>query len=166
LALSILTSPGGLLPIAAKLLPRAWQLDALQKPTGYDPRPFIPTARDRTAGDALIARLRAVDGEVLIPFHPFYAHLAGKRTYLHRMGVLDIWRAGLGAPRGVAAAFDAHQFALVVMDDKIDGNWQMWPNLLRDYRIAGTLAGPRVVSGSPTEPRYLLVPNMIDRELQ
>ncbi len=166
LACSILTAPGGLLPLAAKVLPPSWQLDALQKPTGYDPRIFIPTARDRTAGDALIARLRATNGEVLIPFHPFYAHLAGKRAYLHRMGVLDIWRAGMGAPGGLGAALDAHKFALVVMDDKIDGNWQMWPHLLSDYRIAGTIAGPRVVSGSPTEPRYLLVPNVIDKEIQ
>ena len=51
-------------------------------------------------------------------------------TYLHRMGVLDIWRAGMGAPRGLVEALDAHRFALVVMDDKIDGNWQMWPRLL------------------------------------
>ena len=166
LALSILTSPGGLLPVAGRLLPASWQVDALQKPTGYDPRVFIPTDRDRAAGDALIARLRAVDGDVLIPFHPFYAHLAGKRAFLHRMGVLDIWRAGMGAPRGLVAALDAHKFALVVMDDKVEGNWQMWPNLLTDYRIAGTIAGPRVVSGSTTEPRYLLVPNVIDKEIQ
>jgi len=63
-------------------------------------------------------------------------------------------------------ALDKHQFALVVMDDKIDGNWQMWPKLLEDYRMAGTIAGPRVVSGSPTEPRYLLVPNVIDKDIQ
>jgi hypothetical protein len=166
LALSLLTAPGGLNPVAARFLPESWGLNALKNPTGYDPRIFIPTARDRTAGDELIARLRSVDGDVLIPFHPFYAELAGKRTYLHRMGVLDIWRAGMGAPQGLAEALDAHRFALVVMDDKIDGNWQLWPRLQIDYRMAGTIAGPRVVSGSPTEPRYLLVPNVIDSELQ
>jgi hypothetical protein len=166
LALSLLTAPGGLNPIAARFLPESWGLNALKNPTGYDPRIFIPTARDRAAGDELIARLRAANGDVLIPFHPFYAELAGKRTYLHRMGVLDIWRAGMGAPQGLVEALDAHRFALVVMDDKIDGNWQLWPRLQIDYRMAGTIAGPRVVSGSPTEPRYLMVPNVIDKELQ
>jgi hypothetical protein len=166
LALSLLTAPGGLNPFAARVLPESWGLNALKNPTGYDPRVFIPTARDRAAGDELIARLRAVDGEVLIPFHPFYAELAGKRTYLHRMGVLDIWRAGMGAPRGLVEALDAHKFALIVMDDKIEGNWQLWPHLQSAYRVSGTIAGPRVVSGSPTEPRYLLVPNVIDKELQ
>ncbi|MGZ3443747.1 MAG: hypothetical protein ACXVDD_29705, partial [Polyangia bacterium] len=153
LALSIVTSPGGLLPVAGRILPESWQVDALKKPTGYDPRIFLPTERDRTAGDALIARMRATDGEILIPFHPFYAHLAGKRTYLHRMGVLDIGRAGMGAPVGLAEAIAAHKFALVVMDDKVEGNWQTWPNLLTEYRMAGTIVGPRVVSGATTEPR-------------
>jgi hypothetical protein len=166
LALSILTSPGGLLPFFGRILPESWQVDALKKPTGYDPRIFLPTERDRVAGDALIERLRAVNGEVLIPFHPFYAHLAGKRTYLHRMGVLDIGRAGMGTPRGLVEAIAAHKFALVVMDDKVEGNWQTWPNLLTEYRIAGTIVGPRVVSGATTEPRFLLVPNVIDKEIQ
>ncbi|MGZ3426466.1 MAG: hypothetical protein ACXVCV_07450 [Polyangia bacterium] len=166
LALSILTSPGGLLPIAGRILPESWQVDALKKPTGYDPRIFLPTERDRIAGDALIARMRATDGEILIPFHPFYAHLAGKRTYLHRMGVLDIGRAGMGVPVGLAEAIAAHKFALVIMDDKVEGNWQTWPGLLSAYHIAGTIVGPRVVSGATTEPHFLLVPNVIDKELQ
>jgi hypothetical protein len=166
LAMALLCAPGGLNPGVARLLPSAWGLDATAKPTGYDPRRFIPTARDRAAGDALLARLAAVDGDVLIPFHPFYPHLLGKRTFLHRMGVLDIWRAGLGAPRGLADALVQQRFAVVVMDDKIEGNWQLWPGLLGHYRDTEPIAGPSVVSGSPTTPRHWLVPNVIDRELQ
>jgi hypothetical protein len=52
------------------------------------------------------------------------------------------------------------------MDDKVDGNWNTWPNLLTAYRMAGTIAGPPVVTGATTEPRYLLVPNVIDKEIQ
>jgi hypothetical protein len=152
--------------MAARVLPSSWGLEPLARPTGYDPRPFLPSASDRELGDALMRRIATTNGEVLIPFHPFYPHLVGKKSYLHRMGVLDIWRAGMGAPRGLQAALDDHKFALVVMDDKIDGNWQMWPDLLTAYRTAETIRGPKVVSGSPTEPRYLLVPNVIDKELQ
>jgi hypothetical protein len=166
LSLSLLTAPGGLLPVAARIIPTAWGIEALKAPTGYDPRPFIPTERDRLAGDAVVAKLRATPGEVMIPFHPFYAYLAGKRTYLHRMGVMDIWRAGMGPPRGLSEAFGQHRFALVIMDDKIEGNWFMWPGLLESYRIAENIAGPRVVSGATTEPRFVLVPNVIDKELQ
>jgi hypothetical protein len=180
LATTLLCAPGGLLPLVARVAPQSWAMER-QMPTGYDPRRYLPSAGDRAAGDALLARLRDSDGEVLIPFHPFYAHLAGKRAYLHRMGVLDIWRAGLGSPRGMLDAFQARRFALVVMDDKIDGNWQMWPGLLESYHIAERIAGPHVPSGAATQPRYLLVPNhppapadapgavpgvMIDRELQ
>jgi hypothetical protein len=82
------------------------------------------------------------------------------------MGVMDIARAGLGAPAGLAQAIASHRFALVVMDDKIAGNWFMWPGLQSAYRVAGTIDGPRVVSGAPTVPRFLLVPNVINTEIQ
>jgi hypothetical protein len=168
LVATLACAPGALQPIAARVTPSSWALDR-QMPTGYRLEPYIPRARDRAAGDALLAQVAAADGEVLIPFHPFYAHLAGKRTYLHRMGVLDIWRAGMGAPRGLAEAFAARRFALVIMDDRVDGNWYMWPGLLAHYQIVQQIDGPQVPSGSPTHPRYLLRPNaaaMIDTELQ
>ncbi len=167
LAVSLALAPGALLPLVGRLAPREWAIDRTT-PTGYDPRPYLPKKEDRARADALLARMRATDGEILIPFHPFYAHLAGKPTHLHRMGVLDVGRAGLGAPRGLPEAIRAHQFAAVVMDDKIDGNWQTWPGLLAAYRISDRVDGPRVVSGAETQPRYWLTPNppgsVIERE--
>jgi hypothetical protein len=124
----------------------------------FDPRPFVPTAADRAAGAELVARLAATDGDVLIPFHPFYAHLAGKRTYLHRMGVLDIWRAHLGAPKGLLEATRSHRWALAVFDDRISDNWWMWPGFLQEYMPAPAPPSPRVVSGAPTRPQYAFVP--------
>jgi hypothetical protein len=158
LALSLVCAAGGLLALGARWAPRAW--DVHNDGTGYDLRPQIPTAETRRLGDALIARLRASDGEVLIPFHPFYAHLAGKRTYLHRMGVLDVWRAGLGTPAGLAEALATHRFALVIVDDKLDGNWAMWPGLETQYQIVERLGGMKMVTGAPTEPRYVLTPRL------
>jgi hypothetical protein len=158
LALSLLCAAGGLLSLGARLAPRAWDLH--DDGSGYDPRAQIPTAEERRLGDALIARLRASDGEVLIPFHPFYGHLAGKRTYLHRMGVLDIWRAGMGTPAGLAEALATHRFALVVVDDKLDGNWFMWPGLDNQYRLVDRLTGPHVVTGAATFPRDVLAPKL------
>ena len=165
LASSLLVAPGGLLPIAARIAPSSWAINK-DDPTGYDPRRFLPTAEDRRSADTLLAQLRAQPGEVLIPFHPFYGYLAGKHTYLHRMGVLDVGRAGLGAPRGLAEAIAQRKFSLVVMDNKIDGNWYMWPALQSDYKVVDHLTGPHVVSGAATEPRYLLQPvaPVLDRE--
>jgi hypothetical protein len=182
LCASIACAPGGLLPPLGRHLPAALGITA-DEPTGYALGPYLPRRADREAGRTLVARLKEAPGEVLIPFHPFYAHLAGKTTYLHRMGVLDVGRAGLGTPRGLGEAISAQRFSVVVMDDKIDGNWAMWPGLLSRYRIAERIAGPKVPSGAPTAPRYVLVPEapaasgpapgkgpaagpVIDRELQ
>ena len=136
------------------------------RPTGYDPRPFIPTARDRVAGDALIARLRATPGEVLIPFHPFYAHLAGKPTFLHRMGVMDV-NASLGTPKGLAEGLHARRWSLVVFDDKIRGTEFQWPGLMEQYVPVDHIAGPHTVSGALTVPSLIFAPKpIIDRDLQ
>jgi len=157
LAISLCVAPGALLPVAARFVPRTWAIDR-DAPTGYDPRRYLPSAEDRTRAAALIDRLRATPGDVLIPFHPFYGYLAGKRTYLHRMGVLDVGRAGMGAPVGLVEAIRQQQFSAVVMDNKIDGNWHLWPGLQAAYPTVERIAGPRVVSGADTEPRYWLTP--------
>ncbi len=121
-------------------------------------RPLVPTDGDRAAGDRLVARLRAAPGEVLIPFHPFYAHLAGKRTWLHRMGVMDVERGGLGVPRGLAEAIRERRFALAIFDNKVAGNWEMWPGLRATYREVEPSVGPPVVSGAVTWPQFALMP--------
>lgn len=126
--------------------------------SGYTLGTLIPSAADRAAGDALVTRLRAAPGDVLIPFHPFYGHLAGKRTWLHRQGVMDIARAGLGAPSGLAEAIARRDFAVVVMDNKVEGTWQYWPGLRDAYRVESLLAGPPVATGATTEPRFVMVP--------
>jgi hypothetical protein len=124
----------------------------------YDPRRYVPAPRDRAAGDQLIERLRDTPGEVLIPFHPFYAHLAGKRTYLHRMGVLDIAASRLGPPRGLAEAAREQRWRLAVFDDKVEGNWHLFPGLLDAYQIVERIQGPRVVTGAATAPTFVLMP--------
>lgn len=157
LALALALAPGGLLHAASRVVPRDWAIDR-DAPTGYSLRPYVPDRADRDKAESLIARLRATPGDVLIPFHPFYGYLAGKRTFLHRMGVLDVERAGLGAPRGLAQAIADHRFSLVVMDNKIDGNYYMWPGLLDHYHVASRIDGPQVFSGASTYPRDLLLP--------
>jgi hypothetical protein len=169
MAVTLAIAPGGLLPRTASLWPRDWAIDR-DAPTGYDPRPYAPRAADRAQGDALLSRMRAAPGDVLIPFHPFYGHLAGKRTWVHRMGVWDIERVGMGPPRGLPEAIGGQRFSLVVMDYKIEGNWHQWPGLLTRYRTVDRVDGPRTFAGAATAPRFLLTPvvadPMIDRELQ
>jgi hypothetical protein len=160
LAMSLLLAPGILIKRFGASVPRAWAWH-LHPWTGYDPRPYFPTETDRHAGDDLIARLRAAPGDVLIPFHPFYAQLAGKPTFLHRMGVMDIVRANLGPPRGLGEAIRQQRFSLAIFDDKIDGNWNFWPGMLEKYAITETIRGPRCPSGADTTPRYVLTPKAV-----
>ena len=158
LACTLVTATGIALPWASRRFPKSIGLPA-DEPTALDLRRFVPTPRDSDEGNALIAKLASTSGEVMVPFHPFYAHLAGKRTYVHRMGVMDVGRAGLGAPRGLGAAIAEKRFSLIVMDDKLDGTLQQWPGLFTAYHVTGHVAGPRVFSGAMTHPRDLMEPN-------
>jgi hypothetical protein len=166
LIVGLLLAPGIVVQKLGRSLPRDWAWH-LHPSTGYDPRPYVPTRLDRELGDQVIARLRAAPGEVLIPFHPFYAHLAGKRTALHRMGVMDVFRAGIRVDK-LAESSAAKRWSLAIFDDKIDGTWNFWPQMLENYSITETIRGPRCVAGAQTQPKYVLAPKAVvppfDRE--
>jgi hypothetical protein len=123
---------------------------------------LVPTAADREAGAALVARLAAVPGPVLIPAHPHLARLAGKRTYAQQMAVVDVMR---GRPRQVADALAAdirrrlraREFAAVILD--LDQDW-LEPDLDASYVPAQALfAGQPTVfwpkTGWLTRPRVV-----------
>ncbi|MBI5480923.1 MAG: glycosyltransferase family 39 protein [Deltaproteobacteria bacterium] len=115
----------------------------------YDPRPFLPTAQSRAAGERLIARLRQAPGPVFVPDHPFYAVLAGKEAHFHRMGLWDVRRAGYGFPRGLVESIQGQKWALVVMDSRTQ--WHQWPGLQQRYRtvtVADERDMPHVFSGA------------------
>ncbi len=95
----------------------------------------VPTAADRAAGAALVARLAAIPGPLLIPCHPELARLAGKATYAQQMALVDVMR---GQPRRVADALAAdiqrrlraRELAAVVLD--VDQDW-LQPELDASY---------------------------------
>jgi 4-amino-4-deoxy-L-arabinose transferase-like glycosyltransferase len=172
LAGSIASAPGGLVALVARALPSGAR-PQLELPLGYDLRAYVPSAADRAAGDALIARLRATPGEVFVPYHSFYGHLAGKRTYLHAMNLADLQRAGIGPPRDLVEAIRTRAFALVVLDLEQEGPAELepavaarreedtlgeFPRLLGNYRLAERISGPRPFSGGAFRPCCLAVP--------
>jgi len=124
----------------------------------FDPRPLVPTDSHLAAGDALVARLRDAPGEVLIPSHPYYAHLAGKRTFVHRMGLLDVFGGGLEPPAGLLESLRGRRFALIVIDGELEHSAPVLPGLLFAYSPVERLNGPATLSGEPTKPSWLLVP--------
>jgi len=171
LAATVACAPGGLLALAGRGAPRA----GLPLPLGYDLRRFLPSPADRQRGDALVARLAAGPGDVFVPDHSFYPHLAGKPTYLHAMNLADLEGAGMRVPRDLVERIRRKEFALVVVDrEDPEGGVDdpatrpareeeaigLVPGLSKNYRLAERILpdGPRVYSGGRFVPCCVLVP--------
>lgn len=86
--------------------------------TMWKPAVFVPTDADRAAGDALIEKIRSVDGDVFVPFHNWYAHLAGKKLFVHRMGIKDMTYARKWRVEGLREAIANHEFEAVILDNR------------------------------------------------
>jgi len=104
----------------------------------WKPKEFIPTDKDRKEGAAFIAELRKQPGPILVPFHPWYAKLAGKELFVHRMGVADVSYRHKGKPskwkvRGIREKFRSHFFKAVYSDNRQLGvgfpNIKVWYHL-------------------------------------
>lgn len=98
----------------------------------YDPRPLLPRAQDRRAGDAFVAALAGLEGDVLATWHGYLPRLAGKAVFAHRSAVHDVMRSGQAdAIAKLERAFDealaSHRFGAIVVDQ---------PYFLRDYEKA------------------------------
>ncbi len=89
----------------------------------WKPKEFIPTTADKKAAAAFVAELRAQQGPILVPFHPWYAKLAGKQYYVHRMGVADVSYRHKGKPakwrvKGIREKFRSQFFRAVYGDNR------------------------------------------------
>jgi hypothetical protein len=140
--------------------------------TRWQPSNFIPTDGDVAAGDRLIRRIRAIEGEVWIPSHPWYATLAGKTPHVHRMGIKDVTARRTDAVdelvEGLGEALRRHRFAAIVVDNR-DAFLEV-PALGQNYHRAQLLPDdekPRLytgagnlLSGSLLLPDAIWLPNL------
>ncbi len=107
----------------------------------YPPQQQIPSAEDRSAGDALVQRLAALPGPVFAPFHTHLGRLAGKPSQGHDMAFSDVLRGAdqktaEALKRSILAAFKEQRYAAIV----VDRDW--WKaDLDRTYK---RLPGPAV----------------------
>jgi hypothetical protein len=120
-----------------------------------------PGARDRAAAARLLDELRALPSPLFIPFHTYYAVLAGKQPFVHRMGVHDV-EAALGRAKGLDQSVADQRFAAIVLDWKsYPGEW---PNLDSRYHVVREFVegvdSVRMFAGAQTSPRRLLLPNL------
>lgn len=128
----------------------------------WSPRRFVPTARDQAAGQALIEHLRDLRarGDVYVPYHPWYARMAGQdNPYTHRMGIMDMSYGGHWQVAGLREAFREHRFAAVILDNRPPG-WEL-PDFTRHYRPDERIPGhmrPRLYTGAAVVPDMVWVP--------
>ena len=88
----------------------------------YSPWSQIPTRADREAGDALVALMRTVDGEVFLPFHGYLASLAGKPQHTHLVGIDDVLRGTNEEVKArlverMVSALRARRFNVIILDN-------------------------------------------------
>lgn len=119
----------------------------------------VPSLADRVAARRHLAELRALPSPLFIPFHTWYAVLAGQAPFVHRMGVRDV-EAALGRTPGLDEAIASQRFAAIVLDWKsYPGEW---PNLELRYQLAGQYTegqnSVRMFAGAQTSPNRLFVP--------
>ena len=133
--------------------------------TLYDPRPKIPAPIQWEAGDALIRFIANEPGPVLIPDHPFYAHMAGKDPSYQSMALWDLWfREGDEAfPSDLLKAIESKAYSAVITSWPAErpspGTYP--PNLTRYYHkthltpYAGVF-GP--IMGAGANPTFVYRP--------
>lgn len=125
----------------------------------WQPQRFIPTAADVAAGGRLIERLRKLEGDVWMPSHPWYPHLADKAPHVHRMGIKDVTTRQNRTIDGLDDKLRGHAFSAIVLDNR-DLQSEL-PALRQSYRPALILPGderPRVYSGALVVPESIWIP--------
>jgi len=125
----------------------------------WQPKRFQPPAADVAAGDRLIKRIKALDGEVWMPSHPWYLVLAGKQPHVHRMGIKDVtWRQNRRVV-GLEESLENHRFSSLVFDNR--DLFLELAMIRRYYRPALKLPPderPRLYTGAMVVPDSIWVP--------
>ena len=125
----------------------------------WSPKPFVPTARDAAAGQRLVEMIRGIDGEVMVPYHPWYARLAGKETWVHRMGLMDVRLDRKHKVRGLPEAFDQRRFSAIILDNRpIRFELSDLRRGYRKHKVIPHSHRPRVFTGGKVVPETIWIP--------
>lgn len=130
----------------------------------YSPRYLVPTRAARLQGQQLLDRLGAIDGDIYIAEHPWYAVMAGKAAPAHPMALSDLMRAAGGEDihealaQEMRVAVEQEKYAAFVVD--MD-NFLLRPSSFElHYRLADAhLSGDDFVptTGMHKAPRLLFI---------
>jgi hypothetical protein len=144
-------------------------------PLAYSAHSYLPPPHAAATREAFYARLRAIPGRVLIPYHGFYAAEATGHTSLHLLAIDDIARAhGSALLRRDPTYFDRMFAPLrsgpnrpwILLDRPFavtgDESRPWWLAIAPGYRLADSLGdvavGLRPVAGLRDVPVLLYAP--------
>ncbi len=123
----------------------------------------LPTAADRAAGDAFIARVRDLPRAVLIPSHSYYLRLAGLPTHASLIAIDDALLASGGRVREATAAalpWSLTGVDAVILDSAADADL-FGAALTRDFTLLTENIVPAgdfiPVTDTPRRPSLLYV---------
>jgi hypothetical protein len=149
------------------LLNAGWLALALQFAAFYfnplSEKMLIASAHQRSGGDSFLKTLRAMPGEVYIPYHSFTARQAGKTTQANILATLDVLRTQDSTARRLQgdwdSAFTHHRFSAVIMEecplipaDSV-AHYTLQGRMLNEPNVFLARFGP-----SATRPQYIYLP--------
>jgi hypothetical protein len=137
----------------------------------YNPSDQIPTQENYQAGENFIEYISAIPGEVYIPYHTYYAALAGKQSFAHQSALWDVLR-GQVPNRGkeilIGSITDAvrnRRFGAIILDGA--GQWNFLYGLEDSYstqqEIIPPSSAPVPLTGWQISPQTVLLPMMDNR---
>ncbi len=126
----------------------------------------IASAHQRAGGDAFVAKLRTMPGEVYIPYHGYILRQAGKASHAQLLAMLDVLRVhdttGARLQSDFDSAFARHRFSAVIMEE-----CPLIPcDSVAHYTLGGRMiAEPNVMltrfGGEATRPEFIFVPKQL-----
>jgi 4-amino-4-deoxy-L-arabinose transferase-like glycosyltransferase len=126
----------------------------------YNPLRYIPTPAMRHSGDRLIAEIAAIDGEVLVSMHPYYAWLAGKTPSAQ---LAALWhareRGSLPLPPDVVARIERRYYAAIISDESLFESEPAWQELLNRYYVPRKSLPPGLAP--PTSTGLVVRPKVV-----
>lgn len=131
----------------------------------YNPIEQIPTSEDLKEGKWFVDRLAHMEGEVLIPSHPYLERLAGKKSHAHNLALYGVVRGNEGEPRtamlnDTVRALESHRFKTIILDQREE--W-LSKEINKYYVEESTVpyekeSSFRPVTGGKTRPEIIYVP--------
>ncbi|HPS02341.1 MAG TPA: hypothetical protein PLA90_12455, partial [Candidatus Sumerlaeota bacterium] len=128
----------------------------------YDPRPLVPSKADREAGEALVERLKGIEGDVWVAFHGHLGPMAGKPVRaIYYQPLMTMPSPGEAKPGTVPESLDRavreQRFAAILFDaHSLPEGWDAY------YQEAGPVFERRdvfwPVTGYKTRPKAIFVP--------